>query len=448
MAVMPLQAGSTHQIIAANIAELIRAGHTPEQAAAIAYEHAGTSNADANSRASRYFTAADLSENISMTPEGFLICKDVPIARAGELSYHPSETPITPGVGPTIITRSLEDIQNPLTLASFEGMAITVEHPADGEFVTPQTWNDLAVGTVINVRAGTGDDADKMMSDLLVMEAEAIAAVRSKQLRQVSCGYEAEFIEESPGRGRQVNIRGNHVALVPQGRCGAECAIFDHAQPKENMSMKTLKEKAIAVLAKIFDDEPSTDAGTLSADEAVALRAAKEKEEAAQREQADKEKADAAAAKVGDANAEPWKASFDAMSKRMDAFDVWMKKSEQKVEQGTGDAGPAMCEDADTIARAEILAPGIIKTADVKRKALDAAVASDAGKSVIESLLNGRAFDSVDEDQLFVAASEVMRLSRNASQVTKIGDQQVGSPADGRMTPEKINEINAQHYKR
>lgn len=38
---MPLMPGNSHAAISANIAELIRAGHPPKQAAAIAYRVAG-----------------------------------------------------------------------------------------------------------------------------------------------------------------------------------------------------------------------------------------------------------------------------------------------------------------------------------------------------------------------------------------------------------------------
>jgi hypothetical protein len=41
---MPLREGSSKAVIQANIAELIRAGHKPDQAAAIAYDKAGKSN--------------------------------------------------------------------------------------------------------------------------------------------------------------------------------------------------------------------------------------------------------------------------------------------------------------------------------------------------------------------------------------------------------------------
>ena len=42
----------------------------------------------------RYHTTEWLSEHMAETPEGFLLCRDVPIARAGVLEYAPGETPV------------------------------------------------------------------------------------------------------------------------------------------------------------------------------------------------------------------------------------------------------------------------------------------------------------------------------------------------------------------
>jgi hypothetical protein len=45
---MPLKSGSSDSVIQSNIAELIKAGYPANQAAAIAYKHAGTYHADHN----------------------------------------------------------------------------------------------------------------------------------------------------------------------------------------------------------------------------------------------------------------------------------------------------------------------------------------------------------------------------------------------------------------
>ena len=53
---MPLKQGSSEKAISENIAELIRSGRSPEQAAAIAYKQAGKSR----DVAKRFYSVASL----------------------------------------------------------------------------------------------------------------------------------------------------------------------------------------------------------------------------------------------------------------------------------------------------------------------------------------------------------------------------------------------------
>ena len=124
----------------------------------------------------RCYFASQISENIKETPEGFLICLDVPIARAGELIYAPNETPITPGDGNTVVNRSDNEITSTATMASFEGKPVTLNHPAD--FVTPENWKALTVGVVQNVRASNIDGGvSALIADLFITDASAIMKV-------------------------------------------------------------------------------------------------------------------------------------------------------------------------------------------------------------------------------------------------------------------------------
>jgi hypothetical protein len=43
--------------------------------------------------AMQFYTDTELSPRQSLTPEGFLICSDVPVARIGTQFYHPTEIP-------------------------------------------------------------------------------------------------------------------------------------------------------------------------------------------------------------------------------------------------------------------------------------------------------------------------------------------------------------------
>jgi hypothetical protein len=158
-----------------------------------------------------------------------LICTGVPIARTGEYEYYASEG-MSPGIEPDasgriISRRDPEQVFSPAALASFEGKPVTLGHP-DVDEVTPDDWRQYAVGHVTNVRRGQGDDADKVIADLVISDAAAIDAINGG-LREVSCGYDVTVEQVEPGVERQTHIRGNHVALVDAGRAGPECAIKD-----------------------------------------------------------------------------------------------------------------------------------------------------------------------------------------------------------------------------
>ncbi len=176
----------------------------------------------------KFYTPTKLSENISETPEGFLLCMNVPIARTGWMEYGEGETPIEPGDdGKVHIYRSAEEVFRPETIASFEGKDITVTHPED--FVSPENWNALSKGAAQNVRRSKEPDEDgeeSLLADLLIKESFTIKLVKAG-LREVSCGYEAEYEQIEPGKGIQTNIVGNHIALVEHGRAGSTYAIND-----------------------------------------------------------------------------------------------------------------------------------------------------------------------------------------------------------------------------
>ena len=173
----------------------------------------------------RFHTVEDIGEKRSTTPEGFLVCHDVPIARTGVQLYSSDEVPLEDaGNGEVRVHRHPDEVFRPETIASFEGKAVTVEHPND--FVTPENWQQLAVGTVQNVRRGEGLQDDLLIADLVITDAAAIKYV-NEELPEVSAGYEAAYEQDEPGRGSQRDIVGNHVALVERGRAGPRCSIQD-----------------------------------------------------------------------------------------------------------------------------------------------------------------------------------------------------------------------------
>ena len=175
-----------------------------------------------------FYTVEQLGPHQSMTPDGFLIVSNVPLARTGKQLYSEKEIPIKGDAdGRIIIDRDPEEVFRNETIASLNGKPITIDHP--DEDVSPDNYNDLAVGHVINPHRGTGVFDNLLFGDLLIHNKQAIDAIRSKQLREVSVGYKADYEQTGDARGRQRNIVCNHLALVKDGRCGPVCRIGDKA---------------------------------------------------------------------------------------------------------------------------------------------------------------------------------------------------------------------------
>jgi uncharacterized protein len=423
----------------------------------------------------KYYTTSKISENIHETPEGFLLCVGVSISRTGEMVYGEDETPLEAGDdGQILINRVEEDVFNPKAMASFEGKSVTIAHPED--FVDPKNWKQLTVGIIQNVRRGEGEQKDDLVADLLITDDVAINLVKNG-LREVSCGYEAEYTQTGEGRGIQTDIVGNHLALVDQGRAGSAYAINDH-KGESKMSAKIFDKLRKSLGAKVVDaaieeakkdDAPAKDESAVSMDDVMkkigdlaskidALGKKDEPSKDADPEKKPEPKKEDAPAKDDDDEEEEGEAS---LSDRLKALETAVAKlSEKKADSADEEGDEEESEDddfeestmtGDTASRMEILAPGFKSTAkDAKFKALDTAYKTKDGKAAIDSINGGKApaADAKNIDTLFLASSEILKVSR-ASELskTKTRDALVGdSPATGVVTAEKLNEINAKFY--
>lgn len=188
------------------------------------------------------YYAAKLSEHMAETPEGYLVCYDVPINRTGTQDYFPQEIGLN-GTEKISVERLPEDVFSPETLASFEGKPVTYGHPT--EAVNSGNYAFYSKGHVQNVRRA----GNATVADLLIQDPTLIELIKNGTVREISCGYRCDFIEDG-GRIRQKNILGNHVAVVPQGRAGASVAIKD-AKPKKEGSKNMFKRKGKSFL-KVF----------------------------------------------------------------------------------------------------------------------------------------------------------------------------------------------------
>ena len=176
----------------------------------------------------RFYTTEQLGPTQGLTREGFLIAEGVPLARTGPQLYHEKEIPIKgDSAGRVIINRDEAEVFKPEMIASLQGKPVVVDHP--DEDITPENFRKLIVGTVINPRRGQGVFDNLLIGDLIIYCSDAAEKIRSRELREVSVGYDSDYIEDGPGRGHQANILANHLALVREGRCGPVCRIGDAA---------------------------------------------------------------------------------------------------------------------------------------------------------------------------------------------------------------------------
>ena len=389
--------------------------------------------------AGEVLTTFDLSKNISRLPNGAILCKDVPLGRTGMMQYTGSEiAQITPGRNGLIsVHRDAEVVFHPDTISSFEGVAVTDDHP--DEDVTPDNWARVAKGFVRNVRKAA--DGVHMIGDLVINSRSMIDKIMSGK-RQVSCGYDAHYEQMEPGHARQIKITGNHLAIVPQGRCGSTCAIKDKEleMPVPEFLLRAFKAKDHAELETIAKEVPES--GTTVH---VHMPEAKTVDASTQAT-IDDLTAQLEAYKAKDAEA----AAAAASKTEAEAGDL--TEEDDKTEEKTP-AKDAASAHADFVSRAEIIAPGIsmpkpkpdtvqdaAKHRDAlcqcKRRALDSAT---AGKDAVTALLRGRTIDSLSCDQVdetFFSASEVVKAANNAKGLTKTGDAAASKALDSKCLNE------------
>lgn len=203
---------------------------------------------------SKAYFGSRISDHILKTPEGFLICKDVPIARTGTQQYRGSEFGAPVGDALYNVQRPEAEVFDRAAVASFEGKPVCDEHPE--EDVTPDNYGRYMKGVCRDVRRGDGDLSNCLVADLVIYDADLINKIEAGK-REISCGYDCLWNPTSDSSYDQLGIRGNHVAVVDKGRAGHKVAIRDTAVDKKGG--KTMSESLIGrILRALARDESTT----------------------------------------------------------------------------------------------------------------------------------------------------------------------------------------------
>lgn len=226
---MPLKEGSSHEVIQENIKKLIDEGYDPEQAAAIAYSNAGKSR-DAMDESARMF------DN-----NGFFEIKKNPISKAGVFPYLGRSIGAPEPDRFYNVYRPEEELNDPEAIASFKLLPIVDDHDMIGKDALPAEQK--------GIHGVSGEDimfSDNTLYSNLKFFSESLKNVIENGKRDISCGFRCiyEFAEGTHNGVKyeviQRKIRGNHIAIVDEGRMGKEVAVLDSL---EKITEETMEEK-------------------------------------------------------------------------------------------------------------------------------------------------------------------------------------------------------------
>jgi hypothetical protein len=243
---MPLKEGSSQEVISENIAELIKSGHDPKQAEAIAYKKARGEDVALDIIACDRCTIQRSSE----VRTGIAFDKDTVrrkdednrlhvsvtnISKAAVNPYYGREIPDwqTLGLDPDKIYKLFRDPEElKKAVKTFNNIPLLSEH-------VPVTADDHQPEKVIG---STGTDAEfehpYLRNSLVVWVQGAIDDIEAEIKKELSSAYRYRA-DMTPGTyegeaydGVMRDLVGNHVALVKEGRAGPDVVVGDAAIQK------------------------------------------------------------------------------------------------------------------------------------------------------------------------------------------------------------------------
>ena len=138
---------------------------------------------------------------------------------------------------------------------SFNGLPLMLDHwDMDADNIPKQA----VVGSL-----GTDAryEAPYLKNSLTVIDADAIKAIEDGSYKELSASYSCDIdmtggvFDGKTYDGRMLNIKGNHVALVPEGRAGHDVKVADSAMTEGGENMNWMEKLKLALLDIITDKE-------------------------------------------------------------------------------------------------------------------------------------------------------------------------------------------------
>jgi hypothetical protein len=304
-------------------------------------------------------------DKYELTSEGYLRAWAT-IARTGVQQYTDADGSIRREYRPEA------EVASPISLASFAGKAITLEHPS--ALLDSSNTKDYQIGfTSTEVVYDNGF----VRAVMTITDKDAIERIMRGDAKEVSAGYRVNY-EAIPGvtdsgenyDGIQKDISGNHIAVVRRGRAGPQVKLHLDRLDAADPSLFTPIEEP-SMTAKV-----NFDGAEFEVTESVALAITKERDDAKMSYEDMKKKYDGMMAE-----ASKMKEEMDAMQKEMkgklDAAEGRADALTEEVDSLKGEVSEAQKVNIDSLVEERIT---LINKA---RPSLDAAF-DYAGKTARE----------------------------------------------------------------
>lgn len=339
---MPLEKGNSQKVISRNIGELINAGYKKSQAAAIAYKEANEDNSILDLTIDKKSARIEDINN-------FIEIKGNPISKVGVFPY--SGAQISPDLEADKIYqvyRPEEELSDPETIESFKLIPWTDEH----EMLSGKPVEGMTDPSRKGVHGVIGEDVyfeDGYLKGNLKVFSNKLAELIDSGKKELSIGYRCLYdIESGVYNGVrydaiQRQIRGNHVALVEEGRSGHDVSVLDTF--KFTFDTKGLK---MADMENKPDDEVKDEGEEMTLQELVKMvKELKEGHEkilsrldggSADEDEEEREEMSEKAAEEGDEAGEPWNEEEDEADPAMFVTKVKLNEDESEEEEKPADA--------------------------------------------------------------------------------------------------------------
>ncbi len=281
-------------------------------------------------------------DKYELTSEGYLRAWAT-IARTGVQQYTDADGSIRREYRPEA------EVASPISLASFAGKAITLEHPS--ALLDSSNTKDYQIGfTSTEVVYDNGF----VRAVMTITDKDAIERIMRGDAKEVSAGYRVNY-EAIPGvtdsgenyDGIQKDISGNHIAVVRRGRAGPQVKLHLDRLDAADPSLFTPIEEP-SMTAKV-----NFDGAEFEVTESVALAITKERDDAKMSYSDMKKKYDGMIAE-----ASKMKEEMDAMQKEMkgklDAAEGRADALTEEVEILKGEVSEAQKVNVDSLVEERI----------------------------------------------------------------------------------------------